>query len=402
MTARLVEHLRSALVEEALVIEMRPRPHPQVPGLLIVLIGEQHAREQRERCRRILSSHVPVDVRSARDVRPRRNGDRQLDVVEGEVEGVGAHEVFSRLERAGERRSTSWQRGNRLLWRNQTGSVLVRRRPRLAPRRRSSSSSLRVGVVSGEASRGDRRDAEPSSRDDPEEKVDELDRRRGARRGRRRTRTEPVVPPAEPVAGLRRVAARRSRPAWDPLKSSCAPTPLDFAFDHIQIGDRPCRPGHPYRAARTSTGTGPDPIRRHRSRWLARRCCLTDQRAPRYREPVGLARLASRSPAALPRPRQRRVSGKPAVAPRSWTRPRALETRQSRSRAAGAICCSPISCSVTTRVATPRSRSDGRDTTGSAVPACQSDGSRRSSTPGPSISPVRRAAGPRNDVGPLL
>ena len=49
----------------------------------------------------------------------------------------------------------------------------------------------------------------------------------------------------------------------------------------------------------------------------------------------------------------------------------------------GVTSCWPTSCSATTRVGTPPTRSAGRSTTGSRCPGTPDVGSRRSSTPGP-------------------
>ena len=59
-------------------------------------------------------------------------------------------------------------------------------------------------------------------------------RRRAAGRGHRWTRTEPLVPAPSSAAELRPLSSATRRPSGSP-RSSSPRTPLDHAFDHIQI-----------------------------------------------------------------------------------------------------------------------------------------------------------------------
>ncbi len=213
----------------------------------------------------------------------------------------------------------------------------------------------------------------------------------------RSTASSPTLPPAEGTGGpgpnlwfpsRARLPScdvvLRASPALGIADELVAPHALDHAFDHIQVATT-VPPYHHVPGGPHIDGHRPGPGRAGIVH-AARRCVPHRPAGLPVGQPVGLAGLAPRPSAAVPRARCRRAQGDERPRRPSCILPCRCPPRW-RSGALAAICSSPTSCSATTRVATRGRRCGGRSTTASPSPAMRNAGRRPSSTHGPSTPP---------------
>lgn len=96
----LAEHPSSAFGEEALVLEVRARPQPQVAGSWGALVAQEDSRQQSERARGILVWSMSIDVWTTGQVTPPWHRRRDLDVVKGVVELERGNQLVRDVERS--------------------------------------------------------------------------------------------------------------------------------------------------------------------------------------------------------------------------------------------------------------------------------------------------------------
>lgn len=94
------ESLRPLPCEEGGMSLVRAGPDPEIPTVVGQLIVQEQGREKRERARDRLAGLVAVDVRSPGPVVKRWDVQRDLGLLESDVEPVRPHQVSSELQDA--------------------------------------------------------------------------------------------------------------------------------------------------------------------------------------------------------------------------------------------------------------------------------------------------------------